>query len=205
MSKKRKLTNCEAWRIITFEMFGSQGRFGDPIWVRYSPLRSARLGPAETMGMRCRWLAECATCPKRRDESASRQSAAVQSARAAARRSRSERPRVMSTSRLLNWACSRAAGRADTVQEVQVVNGSRQSTVSLHCKTRPLLASGSNSFQDEIGSRVGRRLIGETRGRAKEVIRSEIELCSLFFLPGYGRRYGTIVPTRITTGHQKNG
>jgi len=35
---------------------------------------------------------------------------------------------------------------------------------------------GSDSFQDEIGSRVGRRLKGETRGRPKMVDRSEIAL-----------------------------
>lgn len=35
---------------------------------------------------------------------------------------------------------------------------------------------GSDAFQDEIGSRVGRRLKGETRGRPKGVSRSEIAL-----------------------------
>ena len=35
---------------------------------------------------------------------------------------------------------------------------------------------GSDSFQDEIGSSVGRRLKGETRGRPKRVVRSEIAL-----------------------------
>lgn len=35
---------------------------------------------------------------------------------------------------------------------------------------------GSESFQEEIGSKVGRRLIGEARGRPKGVIRSEIIL-----------------------------
>ena len=35
---------------------------------------------------------------------------------------------------------------------------------------------GSGSFQDEIGSRIGRRLKGETRGRPKRVDRSEIAL-----------------------------
>ena len=35
---------------------------------------------------------------------------------------------------------------------------------------------GSDSFQEEIGSRVGRRLKGETRGRPKKVDRSEITL-----------------------------
>lgn len=35
---------------------------------------------------------------------------------------------------------------------------------------------GSESFQEEIGSKVGRRLIGETRGRPKGVISSEIVL-----------------------------
>jgi hypothetical protein len=35
---------------------------------------------------------------------------------------------------------------------------------------------GSESFQEEIGSKVGRRLIGETRGRPKGVIRLEIVL-----------------------------
>jgi hypothetical protein len=35
---------------------------------------------------------------------------------------------------------------------------------------------GSDSFQDEIGSKVGRRLKGETRGCPKRVDRSEIAL-----------------------------
>lgn len=35
---------------------------------------------------------------------------------------------------------------------------------------------GSDSFQDEIGSKVGRRLKGETRGRPKRADRSEIAL-----------------------------
>lgn len=35
---------------------------------------------------------------------------------------------------------------------------------------------GSKSFQEEIGSKVGRRLIGETRGRPKGVSGSEIVL-----------------------------
>ncbi|MGQ0696419.1 MAG: transposase, partial [Nitrospiraceae bacterium] len=35
---------------------------------------------------------------------------------------------------------------------------------------------GSDSFQEEVGSTVGRRLKGETRGRPKRVDRSEIPL-----------------------------
>lgn len=35
----------------------------------------------------------------------------------------------------------------------------------------------SESFQEEVGGKVGRRLIGETRGRPKGVVRSEIVLC----------------------------
>jgi hypothetical protein len=43
----------------------------------------------------------------------------------------------MCTSRLLNWACSLAAGRTDTVQEAQVENGPRQSTACCIARRDP--------------------------------------------------------------------
>lgn len=40
---------------------------------------------------------------------------------------------------------------------------------------------GSESFQEEIGGKVGRRLIGETRGRSRRVAHSKIVLAFYFF------------------------